>query len=86
MATFQSLAHSRWDCSYHVVFIPKGRKKSLYGQIREYLKPTLHEFARHKACQIVEGHISVDHVHMCIAILPKNVASEIIGYIKGKVQ
>ena len=53
MATFQSLAHSRWDCSYHVVFIPKGRKKSLYGQIREYLKPTLHEFARHKGCPIV---------------------------------
>ena len=43
MDTFRSLAHSRWDCKYHVVFIPKGRKKSLYGQIREFLKPTLHE-------------------------------------------
>ena len=86
MATFRSLAHSRWYLKYQGVCTSKGRKKSLYGQIREYLKPTLHEFARHKACQIVEGHISVDHVHMCIAILPKNVASEIIGYIKGKVQ
>ena len=79
MRDYKSLSHTRWDCKYHVVFIPKGRKKSLYGQIREFLKPTLHELARHKGCQVVEGYISVDHVHMCIEIPPKYAVSEIIA-------
>ena len=84
MDGFQSLSHSRWDCKYHVVFVPKGRKKSLYGKIREFLKKAFHELARQKGCQIVEGHMSGDHVHMCISIPPKYAVSEVIGYLKGK--
>ena len=84
MNGFQSLIHSRWYCKYHVVFVPKGRKKSLYGKIREFLKKAFHELARQKGCQIVEGHMSGDHVHMCISIPPKYAVSEVIGYLKGK--
>jgi len=84
MNTLESLSHSRWDCKYHVVFVPKGRKKSLYGKIREYLKGVLHELARQRGCQIVEGYISSDHVHMCLSIPPKHAVAEVIGYMKGK--
>lgn len=84
MNVFQSLSHSRWDCKYHVVFVPKGRKKSLYGKIREFLKQLFHELARQRNCQIVEGYIAKDHVHMCIVIPPKYSVSEIVGYLKGK--
>src|SRR5438045_4131248 len=81
---YQSLSHSKWDCKYHVVFIPKGRKKDLYGKVREYLRSTLKELARHKVCEILGGHIVQDHVHMIISIPPKYAVSEVIGYIKGK--
>ncbi len=84
MSVFKSLSHSRWDCKYHVVFIPKGRKKELYGKIREYLKQVFHELARQRSSEIVEGHMAGDHVHMCIAIPPKYAVSEVIGYLKGK--
>jgi putative transposase len=84
MSIFKSLSHSRWDCKYHVVFIPKGRKKALYGKIREYLKSVFHELARQRNCEIDEGYMAVDHVHMCIAIPPKYSESEVIGYLKGK--
>ena len=76
MNVLKSLSHSRWDCKYHVVFVPKGRKKALYGKIREYLKPVFHELARQRSCEIVEGHIVGDHVHMCISIPPKYAVSE----------
>ena len=84
MNGYQSLSHSRWDCKYRIVFVPKGRKKSLYGKIREFLKKAFHELARQKGCEIVEGHMSGDHVHMCISIPPKYAVSEVIGYLKGK--
>jgi len=81
---YRSLRHSKWDCKYHVVFIPKGRKRELYGKIREYLKSTFHELAKQKDCEIVGGHIVQDHVHMLISVPPKYAVSEIIGYLKGK--
>lgn len=81
---YQSLSHSKWDCKYHVVFIPKMRKKELYGEIRSYLKLIFHDLARQKECQIVGGSIVQDHIHMIISIPPKYAVSEIIGYIKGK--
>ena len=84
MSDFKSLSHSRWDCKYHLVFIPKMRKKSLYGKIREYLKQVFHDLARQRNCQIVEGYMSSDHVHMCISISPKYSVSEVVGYLKGK--
>ena len=80
----ESLAHSRYDCKYHGVFVPKFRKKALFGKIRQYLKGVFHEMARQKGCEIVSGHILVDHVHMCISIPPKYAVSEVIGYLKGK--
>lgn len=84
MESYKSLAHSRYDCKYHVVFVPKSRKKTLYGKIREYLKGVFHELARQKGCEIISGHIAMDHVHMCIMIPPKLAVSEVIGYLKGK--
>ena len=85
MATsYESLSHSRWDCKYHVVFIPKCRRKSLYGKIRNYLGPVFHELASQRGSEIIEGHMVQDHVHMLIRIPPKYSVSEVIGYIKGK--
>ncbi len=81
---YQSLSHSKWDCKYHVVFIPKCRRKALYGQIRKHLGAIFHELARQKECQIVEGHLMPDHVHICIAIPPKFAVSSIVGFLKGK--
>ena len=84
MESYKSLAHSRYDCKYHVVFVPKFRKKTLYGKIRKYLKDVFHELAKQKGCEIVLGHMAEDHVHMCISIPPKYAVSEVIGYLKGK--
>ena len=81
---YQCLAHSRWDCKYHIIFVPKYRKKVIYGKIREKLKEIFHELARQKECQIVSGNLIIDHVHMCIAIPPKHSVSSIIGFLKGK--
>ena len=82
--SFERLSHSRWDCKYHIVFIPKGHKKELYGQIRRFLGPVFHEMAGQKGCQIEEGHMAKDHVPMLIKIPPKYSVAEVIGYIKGK--
>ena len=81
---WQSWAHSRWECKYHVVFIPKYRRKAIYGEIRASLGGIFHELARQKECRIVEGHLVVDHVHMCIEIPPKHAVASIIGFLKGK--
>ena len=81
---YQSLSHSKWDCKYHVVFVPKYRRKALYGEIRRQLGPILHELAKQKECQILEGHLMSDHVHMCMAIPPKHAVSSVIGFMKGK--
>ena len=84
MSMFESLSHSRWDCKYHVVFVPKCRKKALYGKIRKFLDPVFHELASQRRSQILEGHMVQDHVHMLIRIPPKYSVAEVIGYLKGK--
>ena len=84
VGTYQSLSHSRWNCKFHVVFVPKRRRKTLFGNIRTKLGPIFHELARQKECRIVEGHLSADHVHMCIEIPPKHAVSQVVGYMKGK--
>ena len=84
MKDYQRLNHTRWDCKYHVVFIPKRRKKAIYGAIRKHLGEIFHELARHKESEIVEGHLCGDHVHMCVSVPPKYALSNVIGYIKGK--
>jgi putative transposase len=81
---YESLSHSKWDCKYHVVIVPKCRRKVLYGKIREYLKKQFHELARQRECQIISGHLVQDHVHMLIAIPPKQSVAEVVGYLKGK--
>jgi putative transposase len=84
MSTYESLSHSKWDCKYHVVFVPKCRKKTLYGKIRKFLGPVFQELAGQRRSQILEGHMVQDHVHMLIRIPPKYSVAEVVGYIKGK--
>ena len=84
MKEYQSLAHTKWYCKYHIVFIPKKRKKVIFGVIRKHLGSVLHELAGQKECKILEGHLMSDHVHMCISIPPKYSVSNVVGYIKGK--
>ena len=84
MSDYGSLRHSRWDCKYHVIFIPKFRRKQLFGRVRKYLGPVFHELARQKESRIIQGHMMPDHVHMCICIPPKYSVSQVIGYLKGK--
>ncbi len=79
-----SLSHSRWECKYHVVFIPKYRKKTIFGQIRRDLGYVLRKLAQQKESRIEEGHLMSDHVHMMISIPPKYAVSQVVGYIKGK--
>ena len=84
MDNIESLNHTKWDCKYHIVFIPKGRRKVLYGQLRKELGAVFRELALHKESRIEEGHLMVDHVHMMIRIPPKYAVSNVVGYIKGK--
>lgn len=84
MRDYKSLSHTKWDCKYHIVFIPKRRKKVIYGQLRQYLARIFHELAAHKEVEIVEGHLKPDHVHMCLSIPPKYAVSGVVGYLKGK--
>ena len=81
---YQSLSHSKWDCKYHVVFVPKRRRKAIFGQARQQLGAIFHALARQKECQIIEGHLMPDHVHMCIAIPPQHPVASVIGFLKGK--
>ena len=79
-----SLNHTRWECKYHIVWIPKYRKKTLFGQLRVYLGEVIKELARSRESEVIEGHLSVDHVHILISIPPKYSVSQVVGYIKGK--
>ena len=79
-----SLRHTVWDCKYHVVWIPKYRRKVLYGKLRNYLGEVFHELARQRESRIIEGDLCIDHIHMCIAIPPKYSVSDVVGFIKGK--
>jgi putative transposase len=84
MEHVQSLRHTKWECKYHVVWIPKYRKKTLYLELRKYLGSTFRELASQKECLVIEGHLLPDHIHMLISIPPKYSVSQVIGYIKGK--
>ena len=84
MDTVESLNHSVWDCKYHVVFIPKCRRKTLYGDLRKYLGEVFRRLAQQKDSRIEEGHLLSDHVHMLIAIPPKYAVAQVVGFIKGK--
>jgi putative transposase len=80
----ESLSHTVWDCKYHIVWIPKYRKKSLYKELREYVGPVLKDLASQRECKIEEGHLMADHVHVLISIPPKYSVAQVVGFIKGK--
>lgn len=84
MDEYESLSHSKWECKYHVVFIPKCRRKTLYEQLRQHLGEVFRNLAERKECRIEEGHLMLDHVHMMISIPPKHAVSQVVGYLKGK--
>ena len=80
----RTLNHSKYECKYHVVFIPKYRKKTLYVELRQYLGEIFKELAKQRESEVLEGHLMPDHVHMMISIPPKYSVSQVVGYIKGK--
>jgi putative transposase len=80
----ENLSHTKWQCKYHVVFIPKCRRKTLYKELRRYLGEVFRGLAAQKESRIEEGHLMPDHVHMMISIPPKHALSQVVGYIKGK--
>ena len=84
MDDYESLSHSKWECKYHVVFIPKCRRKTLYLELRRHLGDVFRKLAEQKESKIEEGHLLLDHVHMLISIPPKYAVSQVIGFIKGK--
>lgn len=84
MDEYESLSHPKWECKYHVVFIPKCRRKVLYEQLRQHLGEVFRKLAGQKESGIEEGHLMLDHVHMLISIPPKYSVSQVVGYIKGK--
>jgi putative transposase len=84
MDEYESLSHTKWECKYHVVFIPKCRRKTLFGQIRQHLGEVFHKLAAQKESRIEQGRLQPDHVHMLISIPPKYAVSQVVGFIKEK--
>jgi len=84
MNNYESLNHTKWECKYHIVFIPKWRKKAIFGKIRTHLGSIFHELAQRKEAKIEEGHLRSDHIHILISIPPKFSVAQVVGYIKGK--
>ena len=84
MDDYESLSHTKWECKYHVVFIPKYRRKVLYGELRQHLGDVFRKLALQKESRVEEGHLMLDHVHMMISIPPKYAVSQVVGFIKGK--
>ena len=79
-----TLAHTKWNCMYHIVFIPKYRRKKIYGEVKKDVREVLRKLCEYKGVEIVEGTVCSDHVHMCLKIPPKYSVSEFMGFLKGK--
>ena len=79
-----SLAHTKWKCQYHIVFIPKYRKKILYGKVKNDVREIIRTLCGYKKVEIIEGAVCIDHVHLCLSIPPKMSIAEFMGYLKGK--
>jgi putative transposase len=84
MHEWQSQSHVKWDCKYHIVIVPKYRKKLLFGKLRKKVGPILKELCRQKGVEVIEGHTMPDHIHMCLSIPPKLSVAFLIGFLKGK--
>ena len=79
-----SLSHTKWECQYHIVFIPKYRRKVLYGKVKADVREIIRTLRKYKKVEIIEGVVCEDHVHLCLSIPPKMSISEFMGYLKGK--
>ena len=79
-----SLAHARWECQYHIVFIPKYRRKVMYGKVRDDVREIIRTLCRYRKVEIVAGAVCIDHVHLCVNIPPKMSVSDFVGFLKGK--
>jgi REP element-mobilizing transposase RayT len=84
MPDSETLSHTKWDCKYHVVFIPQYRRKALYHAWRRHLWEVFRSLAEQKECRIADGHLMADHVHMLLSIPPKYSVAQVVGFIKGK--
>ncbi len=84
MKSYDKLNHTKWECKYHLVFIPKYRKKLIYGKLKEQLGPVLRDLVARSGAQLEEGHLMPDHVHMLITVPPKYRVSDVVGFVKGK--
>lgn len=84
MHDWMSLAHVKWDCKYHVVFVPKYRKKVLFGKLRRHVGEMLKGLCRQRGVELLEGHLMTDHVHMCLRVPPRMSIAFVIGFLKGK--
>ncbi len=84
MKSSNSLSHTKWDCKYHVVWIPKYRKKVIYGKIKIFMRDVLHKLVNQRESKIIEGTLKSDHIHMLISIPPKYSVSQVVGFLKGK--
>ncbi len=79
-----SLSHTKWNCTYHIVFIPKFRRKVMYGEVRKEIGEILRKLCTYKGVEILDGSVCIDHIHLCVKIPPKFSVSEFMGYLKGK--
>jgi len=84
MQDWRSLSHVKWECKYHLVFVPKYRKKVLYGKVRRQIGEILRDLCRQRGVELLEGHAMADHIHMCLSIPPKFSVSQVVGFLKGK--
>ena len=84
MYNMERLSHTTWDCKYHLIWIPKYRKKLIYGQLREHLGEVFRDLSMQKESRVVEGHLMADHVHMLVSIPPKYSVAQVVGFVKGK--
>jgi putative transposase len=84
MHEWQSLSHVRWDCKYHVVIIPKYRRKVFYGRLRRQIGTILRDLCRQRGIELLEGHAMPDHIHLCLSIPPKYSVAFVVGFLKGK--
>jgi putative transposase len=80
----KSLSHTVWDCKYHIVWVPKKRRKVIYGKLRKDLGSILRRLCEYKGIEVIEGTLCIDHIHMCLSIPPKYSVATIVGYLKGK--
>lgn len=79
-----SLSHTKWNCTYHIIFIPKYRRKVMYGEVKKEIREIIKKLCEYKGVKILEGSVSIDHIHICVKIPPKLSVSEFMGYLKGK--